>query len=103
MTSITRAFPFATSRSANRPGRLDAAPNVFGDHSLGAFTLSVSRLPEGGAALAVVATADRQRVVFASPPAAPSSPPRWAGTAPPGAPAISDPPRRSRGATAVSG
>lgn len=68
MTSITRAFPFATSRSANRPGRLDAAPNVFGDHSLGAFTLSVSRLPEGGAALAVVATADRQRVVFASPP-----------------------------------
>lgn len=68
MSSLTRSFPFATSRRVNRPGRLDAAPNVFGDHPFGAFRLSVSRLPDGGVALAVVAAADRQRVVFSSPP-----------------------------------
>lgn len=68
MTPLTRTFPFATSRNVDRPGRLDAAPDVLGDHRLGAFRLSVSRLPEGGVTLTVVAAADGRRVVFASPP-----------------------------------
>lgn len=81
---MTRAFPFAAGTRAARPGRLAVAPDLLGEHPVGAFKLTIARLvgggrpgdgpgpevglAEGGTAVRVVVEDGEGRAVFASPP-----------------------------------